>query len=142
VLVLVPLPFLGWMLPCWEQVMLLDGGGAVRPEFFVGLGEHRVRRDGRRRCAAVGVGEVDIGGVTGLAGWPGGRVVAEAATVGMGDFGRYRHHDGFGGGADVFSIKNGWNTDDQGLRCVDIIPRWIRVLQCVMLGTQRKWVYS
>lgn len=105
--VLAPLLFLGWMLPCWEQVFILDGGRAARPELFVGLGEDRVRRDGRRRCATVGVGEVNVGGVTGFDGGP-GRVVAEAATVGVGDFGRYRHRDGFGGGgADVFQSKMG-----------------------------------
>jgi hypothetical protein len=86
-LVLTPLLFLGRMLPCWEQVVMLDGGGAVRPKLFVGLSEDRVHRDGRRRRARVGVGEVNVGGVTGFDGGP-GRVVAEAATVGMGHSGR------------------------------------------------------
>jgi hypothetical protein len=51
------------------------------------------------------VGEVNAGRVTGFDGGP-VRVVAEAATVGMGDFGRYRHRGGFGGGgADVFQSR-------------------------------------
>lgn len=97
---------LRWMLPRWKEVLVLaEGGGPVVREYLcVGLGKDR---DGRRRCAGATLSKIDVGGVAWLDSGL-GRVVAEAATVGMGDFGRYRHRDDSDGdGGNVFQGRIG-----------------------------------